>query len=473
MQVILIPDLKGENETPVIVPCLPEENIAEIIHTYFPDAQIDASVKIGSDETLSFVHRSQRIECVSAKNDQNASVTKAIQVYVSKNKSKFEGNATLLCSHISNEQQFTSAVQGAVLGSYEIGHYKTDQEKSKAINNISVVDANNRSHLVEKAQNIAETQKEIFGLVNAPSNYKSPLTLADWAVASGKKNGYSVTVFDEKRLKDEGFEGLLSVNRGSEIPARFIVCDYNPGNASKTAVIVGKGVTFDTGGVSLKPGHNMHLMKSDMGGAGAVLGAVELCAKQKINTRVIACVPTTDNSIGTNAIKPGDVIGSYSGKTIEVINTDAEGRLILADGLNYAVKHFSPDVIIDLATLTGSVVRTLGNYCAGLFTHDDTLAKELLEAGESCGERLWRLPLWEEYAEDMRSDVADIKNLSDKPVAGAITAAKFLEFFTDEHPHWAHIDIAGTAFKSNGIARNHAATAYGVILLYTFLEGMS
>jgi leucyl aminopeptidase len=163
------------------------------------------------------------------------------------------------------------------------------------------------------------------------------------------------------------------------------------------------------------------------------------------------------------------VIGSYSGKTIEVINTDAEGRLILADALAYIVEKYHPDAIVDLATLTGSVVRALGSFCAGMFTHSDHLAASLAAAGDESGERLWRLPLWEEYGEEMKSDIADIKNLSDKPSAGSITAAKFLEYFIPDHPAWAHIDIAGVAFKANGVSKTHTATAFGVRLLYEFV----
>jgi leucyl aminopeptidase len=326
---------------------------------------------------------------------------------------------------------------------------------------------------IDLGHDSAETQKSIFGLVNAPSNYKSPQTLADWAVTSAIENGYLATIIEKEELTEKGFDALLAVNRGSEEPARFIICDYNPENAKKTIALVGKGVTFDTGGLSIKPSNNMHYMKSDMGGAAAVLGAVELIAKRKLPIRVIGFIPSTDNSVDALAIKPGDVISSYSGQTIEVLNTDAEGRLVLADGLAYAIKHYNPDVVIDLATLTGSVVRTLGSYCAGLFTQNDDLAASLISAGQNTGERLWRLPMWDEYADEMKSEIADIKNLSDKPTAGAITAAKFLEHFTSNHSNWAHIDIAGTAFKANGVSRSHTATAFGVRLLYNFVDEMS
>jgi leucyl aminopeptidase len=236
--------------------------------------------------------------------------------------------------------------------------------------------------------------------------------------------------------------------------------------------LVGKGVTFDTGGISIKPSSNMHLMKSDMGGAAAVLGTMELAAKLKLPIHLIGIIPSTENMVDGAGTKPGDVINTYLGKSIEVIDTDAEGRLILADGLAYMKKNFEPDHMIDLATLTGSVIMTLGYNAAGLFSNDDKLAEALLKAGDSTGERLWRLPLWEVYFEDIKSDVADIANLGNKPMSGAITAAKFLEFFTDKHLSWAHLDIAGVAMANNELGQSRLATAYGIRLLINFLENI-
>ena len=472
MRATLVRNFDQEKHRTLILPCINGQNPLETLQGLFEGFPSRDDLTSCPEETVALIHGEYKIICIGIKTDSFSSILKAVQVYSSKNISKHKGSWALYASNLT-DLQFQAAAQGAMLGEYNIGHYKTDNSKDEGIEDLIVIDEQNRDSLLQLASNAAATQRSIYQLVNTPSNYKSPELLADWARSSGSSNNYSVTVFEEDELVEKGFHGLLAVNRGSEEPARMIICDYNPEGATKTVAFVGKGVTFDTGGVSLKPGHNMHLMKSDMGGAAAVLGGIDLIAKQKLPVRVLAFVPTTDNSIGTRAIKPGDVIDSYSGKTIEVINTDAEGRLILADALHYAVKHYSPDVMVDAATLTGSVVRALGNHCAGLFTHDDDLAADLIAAGDQCGERLWRLPLWEDYADDMRSDIADIKNLGDKPMAGAITAAKFLEFFTDEHPHWAHIDIAGTAFRTNGIARNHSATAFGVMLFYKFVQNLS
>ena len=214
-------------------------------------------------------------------------------------------------------------------------------------------------------------------------------------------------------------------------------------------------------------------MKSDMGGAAAVLGAVELAAKFRLPLRVTGVVPSTDNSVDAHSLQPSEVISSHSGKTIEIIDTDAEGRLILADALSYAARNLQPDVLIDLATLTGATVRTLGSVAASLFANDDQLSLALIRAGEACGERLWPFPLWDEFKDGLKSDIADVKNLSSKPTAGAIYAAKFLEVFIENHPRWAHLDIAGVALTDSEFASQKSATAYGVRLLLEYLESLT
>ncbi len=367
-------------------------------------------------------------------------------------------------------------VSGVMLGGYDIRLYKTDRQPVSSLfgrdGRLILVSsaASGLGELVDRAQKTAEVQLRIMDLMNAPANKKNAVMLAKWALESGDTYGYRVKVFDQTELAHFGFSALLAVNQGSPQDAAMIIAEYTPASYGKTVALVGKGVTFDTGGVSIKGSNNMHLMKSDMGGAAAVLGTIELAARLQLPVRLIGIVPATENCVDGAALKPGDVIGSYSGKTIEVIDTDAEGRLILADGLSYAVREFSPDILIDLATLTGSVIQTLGYQAAGLFTQNDRLAKDLEEAGEAAGERLWRLPLWDEYKEEVESDIADVKNFHGKPMAGAVVAAKFLEVFTDNHPEWAHLDIAGTAFGDTDFVAGRAGTAFGVRLLRQFLE---
>ncbi len=325
-----------------------------------------------------------------------------------------------------------------------------------------------------RAEALAGTLHAMLDLMNAPASHKTPQRLADWAVTSGQTYGYAVTVLGPAALEQPGLGALLSVSRGSAVPPALIVADYKPAEAGAanlpTVGLVGKGVTFDTGGVSIKASTNMHLMKSDMGGAAAVLGTVEVVAKLGLPVHLIGIVPTTENSTDGQSTKPGDVVTAYSGKTIEVIDTDAEGRVILADGLGYMLRNFRPDVLIDLATLTGNVIAALGYHAAGLFTASDELAADLTAAADRTGERLWRLPIWSEYAEDIQSDVADVKNFSGKPVAGAIAAAKFLEVFAENHPAWAHLDIAGMAFAETEFGRQKNATGFGIRLLVDYLR---
>ncbi len=368
-----------------------------------------------------------------------------------------------------------NAVNGIVLGGYDLQLYKTEPKAISAFfkSGTLIIVADDDLEVRQSAENALKTalvQMRIMDLMNAPSNYKKPATLAEWAKKSGAENGYSVTVLEKEQLQERGMQALLAVNKGSDEPPVMIVSEYKPAHYSKTVALVGKGVTFDTGGISIKQSANMHLMKSDMGGAGAVLGTIELAAQLKLPVRIIGVIPSTENSVDGSAIKPGDVIGSYAGKTIEVIDTDAEGRLILADGLHYAVKNYQPDVLIDLATLTGSIIQTLGYEAAGLFTPSDNLAAELVQAADETGERLWRLPVWDEYKEEISSDIADVKNYHGKPLAGAIVAAKFLEAFTAGHPAWAHLDIAGMAFGDIEFAPGRAGTAYGIRLLTAYLS---
>jgi len=394
---------------------------------------------------------------------------------------------TTTLSSVQEQAQslLTAAVHGLLLGTYDIGLYKTKDKTPHPLNDPQAtfhINIDKSLHpLVEAAvfegEAKATTQLSIMDLVNAPGNKAIPQVLGKWAVNSGKKFGFKTTVLSKSKITSTGLHALLAVNRGSEYPPAFVIMEYRPKNAGKkslpTVGLVGKGVTFDTGGISIKGHQNMHYMKSDMGGAAAVLGAVELTAKLQLPIHLIAIVPATDNCVDATAIKPGDVINSYSGKTIEIIDTDAEGRLILADGLAYLTKNYKPDILLDLATLTGSSVRTFGYQCAAAFSKNEALIQNLTQAGTTSGERIWSLPLWDDYKKDIESDIADVKNFSGRPVAGAISAAKFLEFFTNEHPQWAHLDIAGVAFGDTGFSKQKSATGFGVNLLVEFFKGLS
>ena len=406
----------------------------------------------------------------------------AFRSLVFRNGEKLSGGITIDLQQSNTEapyQLLEAAVNGMLLGPYDTGRFKTEKNGQKAIDWENfllelIIQGGEESAIkqaVRKGQIIAEAQWQMMDLVNAPANKKPPQHLAAWAIESGRKYGYDVKVYELDELKKMGMEALIAVNRGSEHPPVLIVMEYKPASGSAKKIgLVGKGVTFDTGGLSLKPSGNMHYMKSDMGGAAAVLGTMEAAARLQLPVHLIGVVPSTENSVDANSTKPGDVIGSYSGKTIEVIDTDAEGRLILADALSYVAKNYQPEILLDLATLTGSCIRTLGTHAGGLFSNNEALAKTLYSIGMETGERLWQLPIWEDYMKEMKSNVADIKNLSSSPAAGAITAAKFLEFFIEKHPAWAHMDIAGVAFGDSEFSKQKSATGFGVRLLVEFLE---
>ena len=298
---------------------------------------------------------------------------------------------------------------------------------------------------------------------NRPANHATPTHLADVAKALGKKAGMHCQVLGPKEIEKLGMGSFAAVARGSVEPLRFIVLQYN--GAAKTVaptVLVGKGITFDTGGISLKPGPGMDEMKFDMCGAASVLGTFEALAHLKPAINVVGLIPTCENMPDGTALKPGDVITSMSGQTIEVLNTDAEGRLILCDALTYATR-FKPRAVIDIATLTGACVISLGHVRSGLFSPSDDLANALFAAGEAALDPCWRLPLDEEYAEGLKSNFADVANVAGRD-GGSITAAKFLQRFAKAYP-WAHLDIAGSAWKS-GAAKGATGRPVGLLLQY-------
>jgi leucyl aminopeptidase len=318
---------------------------------------------------------------------------------------------------------------------------------------------------VERGQAIAEGMALAKDLGNLPGNVCHPGYLAETARALGKEHKLEVEVLEREDMKKLGMGSALSVGQASAQPCKFIVMRYKGGGKAKPIVLVGKGVTFDTGGISLKPGANMDEMKFDMCGAASVFGAIKTVARLKLPINVVAIIPAAENMPGGNASRPGDVVTSMSGQTIEILNTDAEGRLGLADALTYA-ERFDPECVIDVATLTGACVIALGSVTSGLFANDDELAEQLLESGDDTGDRAWRMPMFDEYQDLLKSNFADMSNLGGRP-AGSITAACFLKRFANNYK-WAHFDIAGTNAIS-GDAKG--ATGRPVPLLAEFLIG--
>ena len=368
--------------------------------------------------------------------------------------------------------------EGALLGLYRYDKLREvpKHERRKRIDAITLLieragEVAAVKHAIEKGEVIAEAVSLTRDLITGPSNIVTPTYLANQARAIAKQHRLKCQVIPFLQLKRLGFGGIVGVAQGSAHPAQFIVLDYRPARAKVTFALCGKGITFDTGGISIKPSAKMEQMKYDMSGAAAVLGTVQAAAALKLPYRIVGIIAATENMPSGTAQKPGDVLKTLSGKTVEVINTDAEGRLVLSDCLHYA-KRYKPDCVVDLATLTGACVVALGSEAIGLFSKDERLVARLNQAGKSTHERVWRLPLWDEYAPLIKSDIADIKNAGNRE-AGATTAAKFLEEFAEGLP-WAHLDIAGTAWTEHEKPYvPKGAVGVGVRLLVELMERWS
>jgi leucyl aminopeptidase len=358
-------------------------------------------------------------------------------------------------------------VAGTILGSYRFDRFKgkgDDDATGPRLESLTLLAPAELAGAAETARVYSEAANRARDLQETPANFAKPEDLAKRAEEIAAANdAVTVEIFDGDAIRAKGMGGIAAVTQGGPVDARLIVLRYAGGGDGPTLGFIGKGVTFDTGGIVLKPGAGMQEMKFDMSGASAVLEATAAIAELGLPIDLITVVPSTENMPSGTAVKPGDVITQYNGKTVEVNNTDAEGRLILADALAYAIE-LGAERVIDLATLTGAMVIALGSTYAGVISNDDALASELSAAGEESGELVWRLPLHPEYKEMMKGTVADLSNLSKKREAGSITAASFLEEFVDDTP-WAHIDIAGTAWDVNRAYTGKGGSGYGVRLL--------
>jgi len=365
--------------------------------------------------------------------------------------------------------------EGAILSNYKFMELKTKKEDYFDVSQASILTSDKSAEDgVKTGMVLAEAQNYTREIDEYPANLMTPRKVAEIAKQLSKKNKkISVTVFDEKAMKKKGMNALLGVASGSAEPPKLVILEYNKGKKNLPLYgLVGKGITFDSGGISLKPSKNMHEMKYDKTGAIVVLGTMKAVAELNLPIRVMAALALTENMPDGKAQKPGDVVKAYGGKTIEVLNTDAEGRLVLADALAYVAEK-NPKAIIDVATLTGAIVVALGKHAIGLFSTDAKLAKLLEESGKRTHERVWRFPLWKEYAEMMKSEIADIKNISGTGEAGSITAAVFLKEFIGD-AKWAHLDIAGVMdIKNNHPYLEKGASGTGVRLLTEALQFIS
>jgi len=342
-----------------------------------------------------------------------------------------------------------SAVEGAILGGFEPDYYKTSTKESKSLDGFHIIASSDGAQLesaIERGRILAEAQNFARDLANEPANRLTPTLLADRARAMAAEAGLECEVLDQDRMRQLGMGALLGVAQGSAEPPALIVVRYKPAGAPKSSdrlALVGKGVTFDTGGVSIKPADGMEKMKYDMSGGAAVLGAMRALAQLKPAIPVTALVPAVENMVGSKAQRPGDIVTSLDGKTIEVLNTDAEGRLILIDALTYA-KRLGCTHLVDAATLTGAIVVALGNVNIGVFTNNDELLGRLMAAAKTEGEKAWHMPLDDDYKELLKSAFADLANIGGR-WGGAVSAAWFLREFAGDTP-WVHLDIAGTAW---------------------------
>jgi leucyl aminopeptidase len=379
------------------------------------------------------------------------------------------------------EKVAAASVEGAVTALFEPDKYRTTDKEERTIDRfVCLVEGAEEEALrrgAERGRFIGESVNFTRELSNEPGGYLTPSDMAERAREIANQFGLSIDVLDEARMEQEGMGALLSVSRGSDEPAKLIVLKYTPRDAAaaisrqedgELLAFIGKGITFDSGGISLKPGENMEMMKYDMTGGATVLGAMRAIAQLKPSIPVLGLVPASENLPSGKATKPGDVVRAMSGKTIEIINTDAEGRLVLSDAICYA-KKLGATRIVDMATLTGAVSIALGDVNTAILGTDQGLIDEVIEAGREVGERFWQLPLDKEYSKQIKSDIADIKNVGGRK-AGTITAAAFLKEFTDGTP-WAHLDIAGTAWGDEAKPyRAKGPTGIAVRTLINFVE---
>ncbi len=375
-------------------------------------------------------------------------------------------------NHFTDEEYFYQTfVEGVLLGNYNFDKYKTDKKKLKKLEiNFSANSSAKLKSVISTTDNLLKAVYLARDLSNEPAITLTPAELVKITKSKLSKVGVKVSAFNKAELKKRKMNALLAVAEGSTNPPYLLIMHYKPkGKITKRVALVGKGVTYDSGGYSIKPTDGMIEMNGDMSGASTVIGTVYAAALNKLPIEILAYVPAVENMISGGAYKPGDIISTASGKTIEVKNTDAEGRLVLADALEYASKQ-KPDEIIDFATLTGAIVVALGEFTSGIFTKNDKIANALNTSGNKTFERVWRMPFWEDFKKGLDSDTADISNLGPR-WGGAITAAKFLEQFVDEKIPYAHVDLAGPALKHKFRSYTEKFnTGYGVRLMFDYLK---
>jgi len=372
-----------------------------------------------------------------------------------------------------NKTDITEAfIEGLVLGTYSFENYKTKDKGKQVLKNIEIC-GNVDIKSIEKGKVLGKAVSFARDLGNHPANILTPSFISKEAQRiADKTKDMNCSIFEMKDIKKMGMGAFYGVAQGAKEPAKMIIVEYNGGPLKqKPVALVGKGLTFDSGGISLKPSSNMDEMKFDMCGSATVMGVLDAVSQLKPKLNIIFAIGSTENMPGSNAQRPGDIVTAYNGKTIEVLNTDAEGRLVLADVLAYVNKKYKPAAILDFATLTGAVLIALGNRASGVMGNDKKLMNEIFSASKLSNEKVWELPMWEEYTREIKGKYADLKNIGDGRLAGTITAGAFLKEFVDKTP-WVHMDIAGTAWgpKEPSYQPKVGATGVGVRLVWHYLN---
>ncbi len=438
------------------------------------DAIDEGDLELKAERCL-YLHRpaglkAARLLVAVAQDDAPASVKAAVAAALGQIKQLGIGHLALsMLGGVLDERYVGAVVSALADATYRYDYTKPSAAPASKLAKLSLLVEPEQRPAVQRA--LAPAQAIAAGVQlarecgNRPGNHCTPTWLGEQAKALAKRHGMKVQVFDREQIAKIGMGAFLAVAQGSQEPPRFIVLQYQGAPKSQAPVVlVGKGITFDSGGISIKPGAEMDEMKFDMCGAASVLGSFEAIGRLKPKLNLVGLIPSCDNMPSGSAVKPGDVVRSLSGKTIEILNTDAEGRLLLCDALTYA-ERFKPAAVIDIATLTGACVVALGDVHSGLFSPDDELADQLLQASRRALDTAWRMPMDDEYAEELKSNFADMANVGSR-YGGAISAAKFLHKFTKDKYRWAHLDIAGTAWDGG---RKKGATGRPVPLLVSFL----
>ncbi|EQA36256.1 cytosol aminopeptidase family, catalytic domain protein [Leptospira inadai serovar Lyme str. 10] len=477
----------GKNASKNIYKIVPvaKDHLPKELETKFPE-QIKSSVFTG-ETGQSLIDESDRIIYLGLGEAAKASIRSVAQLFFSVGEKlrKWDGVGLeiklprFLTKNLSPASLVYQIANSIDLGAFPL-NVLTKDFKEKKLKFGSVTFLPEDPNVEKAASQGLEKSKAVSKYVNGsrfiahlPANHFTPEEFVIRSKDIAKENGLKITIFDEPQLKKEKMGGILAVSQGSDKKPKMIILEYHPvkPKTRKKLALIGKGLTFDSGGISIKPAQDMHEMKYDMCGAAAVIHAIGAIAELEIGVPVIAAIGVAENMPDAAALKPGDVYTAHNGLTVEVQNTDAEGRLVLGDVLSYIGKKFKPDYMVDLATLTGAIIISLGHEAAGVMSNSEKLAELLNEASASSDERIWNLPLWDEYGEELKSDIADIRNVAGRP-GGSLSAGKYLERFVDSGIEWAHIDIAGTAWrkKSSGTQIGNGPSGYGVRLLVDLAE---